>query len=115
MTSPDYRFDGCVIISNRSFYVFQFIGQPDALYVEMLIIFLQINFYIHVCVCVLYNVYRLQKVSSHRLSLVKSIASLPWNVGLAICVSQPDIDIVYTFVLFVPQITVRLIAYLESM
>jgi hypothetical protein len=59
--------------------------------------------------------YSLQKVSSHRLSLVKSIATLPWNVGLAICVTQPENDMKYTFVLFVPHITTRLIAFLESM
>ncbi|XP_025410388.1 serine/threonine-protein kinase 11-interacting protein isoform X2 [Sipha flava] len=87
MTSPDNRLDGCVIISNRSLYVFKFIGQPDEL---------------------------LQKVSSHRLSLVKSIATLPWNVGLAICVTQPENDMKYTFVLFVPHITTRLIAFLEK-
>ncbi|KAL5240878.1 hypothetical protein ACI65C_008288 [Semiaphis heraclei] len=86
MTSPDHRLDGCVIISNKSLYIFKFIGQPDEL---------------------------LQKVSRHRLSLVKSIATLPWNVGLAICVSQPERDIKYTFVLYVPHITIRLIAFLE--
>lgn len=86
MTSPDHRLDGCVIISNKSLYVFKFIGQPDEL---------------------------LQKVSRHRLSLVKSIATLPWNVGLAICVSQPERDMKYTFVLYVPHITIRLIAFLE--
>ncbi|XP_060865982.1 uncharacterized protein LOC132941813 isoform X4 [Metopolophium dirhodum] len=86
MTSPDHRLDGCVIISNKSLYVFKFVGQPDEL---------------------------LQKVSRHRLSLVKSIATLPWNVGLAICVSQPEQDIKYTFVLYVPHITIRLIAFLE--
>lgn len=59
--------------------------------------------------------YSLQKVSSHRLSLVKSIATLPWNVGLAICVTQPENDMKYTFVLFVPHITTRLITFLESM
>lgn len=31
MTSPDYRIDGCVIISNKSLYVFKFIGQQDEL------------------------------------------------------------------------------------
>lgn len=40
---------------------------------------------------------------------------MPWNVGLAICVSQPDHDIKYTFIIFVPHITIRLIAFIESM
>ncbi|XP_050056427.1 uncharacterized protein LOC114132536 isoform X2 [Aphis gossypii] len=31
MTSPEHRLDGCVIISNKSLYVFKFIGQPDEL------------------------------------------------------------------------------------
>ncbi|VVC40112.1 Hypothetical protein CINCED_3A010414 [Cinara cedri] len=87
MTSPNHRVDGCAIISTRAFYVFKYIGQTDEF---------------------------LQKVSSHRLSLVKSIATLPWNIGLSICVSQPDKDMKYTFVLFVPHITTRLIAILES-
>ncbi|XP_060854807.1 uncharacterized protein LOC132932444 isoform X2 [Rhopalosiphum padi] len=86
MTSPDHRLDGCVIISNKSLYVFKFIGQPDEL---------------------------LQKVSRHRLSLVKSIAALPWNVGLSICVTQPERDMKYAFVFYVPHITIRLIAFLE--
>lgn len=58
--------------------------------------------------------YSLQRVSSHRLNLVKSISTLPWNVGLAICVSQPENDMKYTFVFYVPHITIRLITTLES-
>ncbi|XP_050443704.1 uncharacterized protein LOC126847486 isoform X2 [Adelges cooleyi] len=86
MMNPDQKFDGCIVISNRSLYIFKFIGRPEEL---------------------------LQKISSHRLSLVKTIATLPWNVGLIICVGQPDADIKYTFVLYVPHITIRLIAFLE--
>ncbi|XP_050520499.1 serine/threonine-protein kinase 11-interacting protein isoform X2 [Daktulosphaira vitifoliae] len=88
MMNPEYKFDGCIVISNRSLYIFKLTGQSDEL---------------------------LQKISSHRLSLVKSIATLPWNMGLVICVEQPDIDIKYTFVLYIPHITTRLVAFLERM
>ncbi|CAI6367244.1 unnamed protein product [Macrosiphum euphorbiae] len=54
-----------------------------------------------------------KKCLDNRLSLVKSIATLPWNVGLAICVSQPERDIKYSLFSMWPHITIRLIAFLE--